>query len=147
MKTINIATDYQMKITQERHADNIISRIESGGGLEENLEITLDICGCALDYPATSKLIDYIFEHLSTLNGEKEFHILIDGLGFKEVYALCYTVLGSHFFGIYDKLNNDDVTEWRNIIISKTSKKKILFDIKYTSGNNNDKLYCYYERL
>lgn len=142
MITINVADDFnQIKISQARHINELIIKINNANLLGNETEIELNIEGCITDYPATPKLIDYFLNHLSNQEGEKKLNIKFDGLGNKEVYLLYILVLEGEFFGIKDKIDNEeDVDIWKKIIDKKLKEKNIQLIVTFTPNN---KMYNY----
>jgi hypothetical protein len=75
MKIIAIRKDFGVSdISDEEDVRTIIEKID----VESNADVQLDLSGCLIDYPATSKLMDTIVEQLSQLSGRKELEIITD---------------------------------------------------------------------
>ena len=75
MKRIAIRDDFNVfDVSDEEDVQIIIGKIN----VEENADIQLDLSGCLIDYPATSKLVDTIIEQLSSLPGAKKIQIVTD---------------------------------------------------------------------
>lgn len=73
MKTISIRKDFGIyDVSDEEDVSIIINEIN----IELDNEITLDLSGCLIDYPATSKLIDSILEQIKSISGEKTLNII-----------------------------------------------------------------------
>lgn len=142
MISINIIEDFsQIKMTQMRHVNNLIVKIEEKNVLGIETEIKLNIEGCTTDYPATPKLIDYFLDHLSNQIGDKSLNIKLDGLGNKQVYILYILIFEGDFFGIKEKINSDEeVEKWKIIIDKKLIEKNIKLKVTYTPDN---KIYEY----
>lgn len=138
MKPINVVSDFnQIKIAQERHVNDLIKKIKDAGVVENEKHIELNLEGCITDYPATPRLIDYFLEHLSGLDGDKSLYIKLDGLGNKLVYILYILVLEGHFFGISDKVENEnEVDKWVDLINQKLKEKNITLKILFTPNGS-----------
>ncbi len=75
MKIIAIRKDFGVSdISDEEDVRTIIGKID----VESNADVQLDLSGCLIDYPATSKLMDTIVEQLSSLSGRKDLQIITD---------------------------------------------------------------------
>ena len=75
MKIISIRQDYGVSdISDEEDVQTIVGKID----IESNADVQLDLSGCLIDYPATSKLLDTMVEQLSSLSGRKKLEIIID---------------------------------------------------------------------
>jgi hypothetical protein len=140
---INVFQDYgQMNVSSKRHVDNLINQIKSKG-LSNDKSITLDLTTCQTDYPETPKFIDFLLNHLSSLEGKKKFKIIFNGLGINEIYILHDLILEGKYFGIYNKINSpDEVNKWTKIMNSKLKIENITLTILYTPDN---KTYTYGE--
>lgn len=134
---INSITHFnQIKLAQERHVKELIQKIETKGGLGTESIITVNIEGCTTDYPATPKLLDYFLNHLVQQEGMKELTIVLDGLGNKLIYILYILVLEGSFFGINDKIENEEeVNKWETIINNKLMESNIFLKIIFTPDN------------
>jgi hypothetical protein len=137
MTKINVENDFNhIKLAQERHVNELISKIEDKGVIKNTTEIELNIEGCITDYPATPKLIDYFLNHLCAKNGQKKLIIKLDGLGNKEIYILYILVLEGVFFGINDKIENEaEVNTWKEVIDQKLKDENISLKVIYTTEN------------
>ncbi len=77
MKIIAVRRDYGVSdISDEEDVKKIVDNID----IQSNVEVQLDLSGCLIDYPATSKLVDKVVEQLSLLSGEKKIEIITDYL-------------------------------------------------------------------
>jgi hypothetical protein len=134
MKIINVDQDYNLfRLEQERHINELISRIENDGGLGIETELEINIEECTTDYPATPKLLDYFLEHLSNQRGKKMLTVKLNGLGNKESYILCTLVLEGNFFSIYDKIDKEeDIGRWKEVINKILKDKEIVLQVIYT---------------
>jgi hypothetical protein len=75
MKQIAIRKDFNVSdVSDEEDVQTIIGKINIGS----DTDIQLDLSGCLIDYPATSKLVDTIIEQLSSLSGDKKIQIITD---------------------------------------------------------------------
>lgn len=144
MVTINIVNDFNhIKIAQERHIHELLEKIKSKDVFGNETEIELNIEGCITDYPATPKFIDFFLNYLSNQDGEKKLHIKLDGLGNKEVYILYILVLEGAFFGIKDKIDNEEeISKWQKIMDEKLIEKNIWLKVTFTPDGKEYNYGC-----
>jgi len=81
--------------------------------LEKTHHIFLDLTGCEIDYPSTSKLIDKLLFHLSEVPNDKKLTIKTNyKLKPELIYSLLF--LGSDFLHLSTKYLILDL-EWENL--------------------------------
>ncbi|MPM46787.1 hypothetical protein SDC9_93493 [bioreactor metagenome] len=137
MTIINVVEDYnQVKLGQERHIESFIDELREKNILKNETEIELSIENCTTDYPATPRLIDFFLSHLSAQQGNKKLCIKVDGLGNKQIYILYILVLEGAYFGINEKIENEDeIDKWVEIIDNKLKENNISLKVIFTPDN------------
>jgi ACT domain-containing protein len=119
MKIINIRDGFEVyDISDELDVSAIVNRIN----IELNNHIQLNLSGCLIDYPATSKIIDKIIEQLSLLTGVKKLEIITDFV-LPMSTIVNWLFLGSIQFGMESKkgLGYDELIELAQKALNKSN--------------------------
>ena len=75
MKIFSIRNDFSVSdLSDEEDASIVVDKIN----IESNPDVQLNLSGCLIDYPATSKLVDNILDQLALLPGKKYLEIVTD---------------------------------------------------------------------
>jgi hypothetical protein len=99
MKRIAIREDFNVSdVSDEEDVQTIVDKINIG----LDTDIQLDLSGCLIDYPATSKLVDTIMEQLSSLAGDKKLQIITDYI-LPMTTVINWVLLGSNKLDMLDK--------------------------------------------
>lgn len=104
---------------------NIKRIIEEIGNVEE-YDITLDIRGCNIDYPATAILIDKMIDCFPNNEQVKQFQIIYD-IDFSEIILLQYLLVGSVYFNVPSKKNGID--DYKRELNAGLCQKNIALEI------------------
>ncbi len=111
----------------------IVTELISKLKLPDSKEITIDLSGCLIDYPATSIIIDKVLYHLDKYSSRKKLRIIIEMYDTKE-HLLNILFMGSRFINITDKFRLKE-NEWINIIEELKTQKNIIVEIIMPAHN------------
>lgn len=99
MKRISILEDFNVRdVSDEEDVQPIVDKIN----IDTDTDVQLDLSGCLIDYPATSKLVDAILIKLSSLSGDKKFQIITDYV-LPMTTVINWVFLGSEQLKMHDK--------------------------------------------
>jgi hypothetical protein len=132
MKIIAIRQEYAVTdISDEEDVQVIAEKIDLGA----ETEVQVNLSGCLIDYPATSKLMDVILEKLSLIHGNKKIEIVTD-YRLPMPTMLNWLFLGSIRLGIRD-VRGLPIGELKEILEKAMCKDEIMLTVivKDTKGS------------
>jgi hypothetical protein len=131
MLEINIKKDYNINdIGTEYKVKSILNNLKFS---PDDYEIKLDIRQCLIDYDATSKLLDFIINHLSKIKGKKSLIIIYDFILDKQT-LLNWMFLGSTLFGL-EKNKESELNEIEETLDKHLTENEIKLIINILDRN------------
>jgi len=121
---INISKKYGVTdLGDKEDVNGLINKLK----LPNSSEIIIDLSGCFLDYPNTSRVLDKVLFHLEKLESPRLLKIITDYY-LPDDTLLNLLFLGSAFINITDKFRLKE-SEWSRIIDELKTDKNIDLEI------------------